>query len=94
MDYKKIFGWLFMISGALFMFGLLVWTLSTLQALSNLSHKQEMERLELEKEIALIKINNISEVSDGSYAEPCFILEEDSTGYKHTEYFEYCYTVK
>lgn len=94
MDYKKIFGWLFMISGVLFMFGFLTWTLSTLQAFNNLIHEQEIERLELEKEIALIKTNNISEIPDKSYYEPCFVITEDSTGYKMAQHFEYCYTIK
>lgn len=58
MDYKKIFGWLFMVAGILFLASILAWTLTTLQEFSNLSHEQEMKRLELKKEIALINNQN------------------------------------
>jgi len=59
MDYKKIFGWLFLICGVMFLISILAWTLTTLQAFSDLSHEQEIERLLLKKEIALIN-NNVT----------------------------------
>jgi len=59
MNYKNIFGWFFVITGILFLVMILAWTLATLQGFSTLSHEQEMERLELKKEIALIEYNTV-----------------------------------
>ena len=89
-----------MISGILFLVMTLAWTLATLQGFSTLSHEQEMERLELKKEISLINKNSSDQDNNNfdivkilEYEKQLKQLEVRTALCEYTLYVQYGHTI-